>query len=113
MLPLILSEKYNNPVDKKLRLYVTEDSLSEFIQDVGFGAQTSLDLRWTYHGFMRDEADLSEMKTSLVDKVEESTSVMSHKRVDILDCLGHAGRYAACDAPFECYAGGSAICWRR
>ena len=28
MLPLILTEKYNNPVDKKLRLYVTEDSLS-------------------------------------------------------------------------------------
>ena len=27
MLPLILTEKYNNPVDKKLRLYVTEDSL--------------------------------------------------------------------------------------
>ena len=73
MLPLILTEKYNNPVDKKLRLYVTEDSLSEFMQDVGDEAHPRLDLEWTYHGFMRDEADLSEMKASLGEEVEEST----------------------------------------
>ncbi|MYH34642.1 MAG: SAM-dependent DNA methyltransferase [Gammaproteobacteria bacterium] len=73
MLPLILTEQYNNPIDKKLRLYVTEDSLSEFIQDIGFGAQASLDLRWAYHGFMRDEADLSEMKDSLVERFDESS----------------------------------------
>ena len=73
MLPLILTEKYNNPVDKKLRLYVTEDSLSEFIRNVGDGAQASLDLEWTYHGFMRDEADLTEMKASLVQRIKEST----------------------------------------
>ena len=73
MLPLILTEKYNNPVDKKLRLYVTEDSLAEFIKDVSDGAQMNLDFGWTYHGFMRDEADLSEMKTSLGEQVEEAT----------------------------------------
>ena len=72
MLPLILTEKYNNPVDKKLRIYVTEDSLAEFIHEVGDGPQ-SLDLDWTYHGFMRDEIDLTEMKGSLRQKVEEST----------------------------------------
>ena len=80
MLPLILTEKYNNPVDKKLRLYVTEDSLSEFIQDVSDGAQRSLDSGWAYHGFMRDEADLSEMKVSLGEKADESTSARIPRR---------------------------------
>ena len=85
MLPLILTEKYNNPVDKKLRLYVTEDSLSEFIQNVGDGTQRSLDLGWTYHGFMRDETDLSEMKASLGEKVEESSGDrMPRRRFDFV-----------------------------
>ena len=73
MLPLILNEKYNNPVDNKLRLYVTEDSLSEFIEDVGDGDQDNLDFGWQYHGFMRDERDLSEMKRSLTDVNDEET----------------------------------------
>ena len=73
MLPMILTEKYNNPVDKKLRLYVTEDSLSEFIDDVGDGAQGNFDFGWMYHGFLRDEADLTEMRDSLGDHVDEST----------------------------------------
>ena len=70
MLPVIVSKKYNNPVDKKLKLFVTEDSLSEFIGDVsGRGAsndlQAHLALEWEYTGFMRDEIDLSDMKKSL------------------------------------------------
>lgn len=71
MLPLILNEKYNNPVDKKLRLYVTEDSLSEFIDDVGNGRQANFDFGWKYHGFMRDEHDLLEAKQSLTDSVND------------------------------------------
>ncbi len=71
LLPLILTEDYNNPVDKKLRLYATEDSLSEFILDISETPQKSLDLDWAYHGFMRDEADLSEMKASLREHVQE------------------------------------------
>jgi hypothetical protein len=71
MLPLILNEKYNNPVDNKLRLYATEDSLWEFIKDVGNGNQGKLEFGWEYHGFMRDEHDLSEMKQSLTDSVDE------------------------------------------
>jgi type I restriction-modification system DNA methylase subunit len=71
MLPLILNEKYNNPVDKKLRLYVTEDSLSEFIEEVGDGDQATLDLGWKYHGFMRDEHDLLEAKQSLSELVDD------------------------------------------
>jgi hypothetical protein len=69
MLPLILNEKYNNPVNNKLRLYMTEDSLSEFVKDVGDGIQGTLG--WEYHGFMRDEDDLSEMKQSLTNSVDE------------------------------------------
>ena len=85
LLPLILSEKYNNPVEKKLRLYVTEDSLAEFIEDVGEGDQKDLDLGWTYHGFMRDEADLSEMKFSLKDQADGCTgSGIPRRRFDFV-----------------------------
>ena len=73
LLPLVLTETYNNPVDKKFRLYVTEDSLSEFIQDVGESEQRDLDLGWQYHGFMRDETDLSEMKSSLEKDSDDVT----------------------------------------
>ncbi len=69
MLPLILNEKYNNPVDNKLRLYVTEDSLWEFTKDLGHANQGNFG--WEYHGFMRDERDLSEMKHSLTDSADE------------------------------------------
>jgi len=31
MLPLIISEKYNNPVDKKIKVFLTNDSIAEFI----------------------------------------------------------------------------------
>ena len=78
MLPLILNEKYNNPVDNKLRLYVTEDSLSEFIKDVGNGNQGIFG--WEYHGFMRDERDLSEMKQSLTDSLDERSGRQCPRR---------------------------------
>ena len=85
MLPLILSEKYNNPVDKKLRLYVTEDSLSEFIHDVSDSPQKSIDLTWAYHGFMRDEKDLSEMKSSLqVKNAEQPNTTIPRRRFDFV-----------------------------
>ncbi len=31
MLPLIISEKYNNPVDKKIKVFLTKDSIAEFL----------------------------------------------------------------------------------
>ncbi|MBU0648728.1 N-6 DNA methylase, partial [Patescibacteria group bacterium] len=31
MLPLIINEKYNNPIDKKIKAFKTKDSISEFI----------------------------------------------------------------------------------
>ena len=31
MLPLIINEKYNNPIDKKIKVFKTRDSISEFM----------------------------------------------------------------------------------
>ncbi len=71
MLPMIVNQKYNNPIEKKLKLFVTEDSVAEFIGEIGGraaggnDAQMQIALPWQYEGFMRDERDLDEMKGSL------------------------------------------------
>lgn len=71
MLPMIVNQKYNNPIDKKIRLFVTEDSVAEFIGEIGgrtaAGSDTQMQaaLGWHYKGFMREERDLDEMKRSL------------------------------------------------
>lgn len=71
MLPMIVNQKYNNPIEKKLKLFVTEDSVAEFIGEIGgrtagsSDAQMQFALPWQYEGFMRDERDLDEMKGSL------------------------------------------------
>ncbi len=76
LLPLIITEKYNNPFDKKIKLFLTKDSISEF-QDVDLddtevdvaikGGQTNLNyfLDPDHQSFMRDKGDLKEMKYSL------------------------------------------------
>jgi len=81
MLPLIINEKYNNPVEKKIKVFKTRDSISEFmdtalrntIHDIDVAAQRNngqgflfkekLDLG--YVSYVRDEDDLKEMKDSL------------------------------------------------
>jgi hypothetical protein len=81
MLPLIINEKYNNPVEKKIKVFKTKDSISEFmdtalrntIHDIDVAAQKNngqgflfkekLDLG--YASYVRDEDDLKEMKESL------------------------------------------------
>ncbi|MBI3956121.1 N-6 DNA methylase [Candidatus Gottesmanbacteria bacterium] len=84
MLPLIINEKYNNPIDKKIKVFKTMDSVSEFMDtalrntindtNVEFEknkGQTSLfsifekKLNLGYSSYVRDEDDLQEMKTSL------------------------------------------------
>ncbi len=83
MLPLIINEKYNNPVEKKIKVFKTKDSISEFmdtalrntIHDIDVAAQKNngqgflfkkkLDLG--YASYVRDEDDLKEMKDSLED----------------------------------------------
>lgn len=78
MLPLIINEKYNNPIDKKIKVFKTKDSVSEFIDaglkntindiDIAGGQQVlfsakKLDLG--YESYVRNEDDLSEMKESM------------------------------------------------
>lgn len=81
MLPLIIHEKYNNPVEKKIKVFKTRDSIAEFmdtalrntIHDIDVAAQKNkgqgflfkekLDLG--YASYVRDEDDLKEMKDSL------------------------------------------------
>ncbi|MBU4285079.1 Eco57I restriction-modification methylase domain-containing protein [Patescibacteria group bacterium] len=78
MLPLIINEKFNNPIDKKIKVFKTKDSISEFIDsglkntihdiDVAGGQQTLFDpekLNLGYDSFMRDEGDIGEMKKSM------------------------------------------------
>ncbi len=81
MLLLIINEKYNNPVEKKIKVFKTRDSIAEFmdtslrntLHDIDVAAQKNngqgflfkekLDLG--YASYVRDEDDLKEMKDSL------------------------------------------------
>ncbi|OGK16581.1 hypothetical protein A2774_03135 [Candidatus Roizmanbacteria bacterium RIFCSPHIGHO2_01_FULL_39_12c] len=81
LLPLIIHKKYNNPIDKKIKVFKTRDSISEFMDtnlsntlsdiQVEFersGGQIALfsqKLNLGYSSYVRDEDDLKEMKESL------------------------------------------------
>lgn len=91
MLPLIISEKYNNPIDKKIKVFKTNDSIVEF-QKTAFGEtmhdlevrgkQSSLGFKiglgLGYKSYMREESDIEEMKKSL----EENPPEMLRRRFD-------------------------------
>ena len=79
MLPIIFNEDYTNPIDKKIKIFKTQDSISEFM-DTGISSKINnrvneetgqislfepsvLDL--TYSSYIRDEDDLKEMKESM------------------------------------------------
>ena len=73
LLPLIINEKFSNPIDNKIKLFKTKDSISEFL-DVGIDSKPDekLDLfshiqntALNYPSFMRDEKDLEDMMKSL------------------------------------------------
>ncbi len=81
MLPLIINEKYNNPVEQKIKVFKTRDSIAEFLDtaikntlsDINVAYKKShgqlslfqnvLDLG--YDSFMRDKGDLDNLKNSL------------------------------------------------
>jgi len=83
LLPLIINEKYNNPIDQKIKVFKTRDSIAEFwdtairntisdlnieMQRNGGGLQLGLlenRLGVGYESYVRDEDDLKEMKHSL------------------------------------------------
>jgi hypothetical protein len=85
MLPLILNEDYTNVLEKKIKVFITKDSISEFLdtsvknttsdlekqikKDKG---QMSLDfgnINLGYKSHVRDEDDLKNMKKSLENNV--------------------------------------------
>ncbi|MFX0137174.1 MAG: Eco57I restriction-modification methylase domain-containing protein [Candidatus Hodarchaeota archaeon] len=83
MLTIIVSEKYNNPVDKKIKVFKTKDSISEFM-DTAL-KYTSVEIREAfaesygqpllfdkidlgYVSYVRDEEDLKELKSSLENR---------------------------------------------
>ncbi len=78
LLPLIINERYNNPIDKKIKVFLTKDSVAEFIKagidntvndiDVAGGRQKSFfdkGVGFDYQSYVRDEGDLAEMKESM------------------------------------------------
>jgi len=79
MLPLIITETYNNPVDKKIKLFFTKDSIAEFIHsgidkqtedEFIRGGQKRLGLpeqEPEVKSFMREQSDIQEMKDSLLE----------------------------------------------
>ena len=73
LLPLIVNDKFKNPVDNKFKIFKTRDSITEFL-DTGINSredgQVDLfshlkNIALDYPSFMRDEKDLEEMMKSL------------------------------------------------
>lgn len=72
LLSIIVNEKYNNPIDKKIKLFKTNDSIAEFSDTKLNSKENDLPLfrditKIGYTSYIRDEDDLKEMKESLVD----------------------------------------------
>ena len=79
MLPIIINKDYTNPIDKKIKVFKTQDSISEFMDagisgqiDAGMDENTgqyslfnSSVLELSYKSYIRDEDDLKEMKQSM------------------------------------------------
>jgi len=70
MLPLIMGEQYNNPLDKKIKVFLTKDSIAEFIGSglITLGEQISFPdkiIKPKFESFVRSEEDLTEMKESM------------------------------------------------
>jgi len=70
MLPLIMGEKYNNPLDKKIKVFLTKDSIAEFIgsQLITIDEQIAFSdkiIKPKFESFVRSEEELTEMKESM------------------------------------------------
>ncbi len=86
MLPIIIDKKYNNPIDKKLKLFVTEDSVAEFVGEISGKAgdpDNQIRMDFGYSGFMRDKEDLFEMKQSL-NPVKGGNKLIPRRRFDFV-----------------------------
>jgi hypothetical protein len=74
LLPLIINEKYNNPFEKKVKLFLTKDSIAEFL-DTNIKIDTAQQSLFpfqepTYKSFMRNTDDIRELKQSLTSHLK-------------------------------------------
>jgi len=81
LLPIIIHQKYNNPIDKKIKVFKTRDSVSEFMDTALRNTLSDINVEYQknhgqmtlftrklnlgYSSYVRDEDDLKEMKQSL------------------------------------------------
>ena len=86
MLPLIINDNYNNPIEKKIKIFKTRDSISEFldvsIKNTVYETESSYkknkqqmsfftkELDLGYISYVRDEDNLKEMKLSMENMKE-------------------------------------------
>ncbi|MBI2337571.1 SAM-dependent DNA methyltransferase [Candidatus Daviesbacteria bacterium] len=89
MLPLIINEKYNNPVDKKIKMFKTKDSIAEFMDTAIRNTLNDMNIEFQkvqwhpgqvplftekldfgYSSYVRNEDDLGEMKKSLENQAQ-------------------------------------------
>jgi len=84
MLPLVINERYNNPIDQKIKVFKTRDSIAEFldtaIRNTDTDASTEMKkkhgqmslftdvLDLDYDSYMRDKRDLDYLKSSLENR---------------------------------------------
>lgn len=84
MLPLVINERYNNPIDQKIKVFKTRDSISEFLDTAVRNTLTDVTTEWKknqgqlslfaqaldlgYESYMRDKRDLNELKKSLENR---------------------------------------------
>ncbi len=75
MLPIIVNDHYENPINNKIKIFKTKDSISEFL-DVGINSKNmEIDMfshfektSLGYSSFMRDEKNIEEMLYSMHKK---------------------------------------------
>jgi hypothetical protein len=72
LLPLIINDNYENPIDSKLKIFKTKDSISEFLDAGLIQKKDQIDYSllfektdFNYKSFMRDNKDLQEMIESM------------------------------------------------
>lgn len=84
MLPLVINERYNNPIDQKIKVFKTRDSISEFLDTAVRNTLTDVTTEWKknqgqmslftdildldYDSYVRDKRDLNELKSSLENR---------------------------------------------
>ncbi|MFH1004645.1 MAG: N-6 DNA methylase [Bacteroidota bacterium] len=84
MLPIIITEKYNNPIKQKIKMFKTRDSIAEFLDTALRNTITDITTQWKkdkgqmslftdlldlgYQSHMRDYRDLQPLKESVENR---------------------------------------------